>query len=476
VFALDGNPSSAYTLKTLFMTIQRQYREDAETIWRAGLAAVEPRPALGRILRRKDAGLEVDRWQWIPKPGASVILIGAGKAAAAMATAVVEILSEPNSGLTPIPLRGLVNVLDEQAGQAGPIRLHGARPAGNPLPTDAGVVGSQAMLDLVRTAGPDDLVLCLISGGASALLPCPPPGVSIADKRALTALLSRRGADIRELNVVRKHLSQIKGGQLAAAGRAGLWVSLILSDVIGNPLDVIASGPTVPDPSTFTEAWAVLEKYHALTEAPPSCLNHLQRGRNGLVPENLKQLPDTIHNLLIADNDSALNGAATCARKLGYAVHNLGSNLAGESWEVGVRLAKLGRDMSRGMGPIRPPACVISGGETVVSHVAPDGKGGRNQELALAFLSQIPADDRSGITLLSAGTDGEDGPTDAAGAWADGTLRAESIRLGLDIDDFRQRSCSYDFFHRIKGLFITGPTGTNVMDLRILLIPTRQDP
>jgi glycerate 2-kinase len=477
VFKLDGLPPSAYTLKTLLMTTQPLHREPAEKIWRAGLAAVEPHSALRRILRRHGPGLEVDRWLWTPKPGASVIIIGAGKAAAAMARAVVDILSDPGSGFPPIAIRGLVNVLDEQAGQAGPIRLHGARPAGNPLPTDAGVAGSQAMLEFVRAAGPDDLVLCLISGGASALLPCPAPGVSIADKRALTALLSRRGADIRELNVVRKHLSRIKGGQLAAASnRAGLWVSLILSDVIGNPLDVIASGPTVPDPSTFEEAWAILEKFQAVTDAPPACLHHLRCGLKGQVPETLKQLPDSIHNVLIADNDCALEGAAARARDLGYTVYNLGSHLAGESWDLGLHLAKLGRDVVRGIGPIRPPACILSGGETVVSRVASDGKGGRNQELALAFLSQIPADDRTGLTLLSGGTDGEDGPTNTAGAWADASLQTEALRLKLEIDDFRQRSRSYDFFQQIGGLFITGPTGTNVMDLRVLLIPTQRTP
>jgi hydroxypyruvate reductase/glycerate 2-kinase len=453
-----------------------KYRADAEQIWRAGLAAVEPRAALRRILHRNGAGLEVDRWGWTPKPGASVIVIGAGKAAAAMATAVVEILGGSDSGCPPIPLRGLVNVLDEQAGQAGPIPLHGARPAGNPLPTDAGVAGSQTMLDLVHSAGPDDLVLCLISGGASALLPCPPPGISIADKRALTTLLSRSGADIRELNIVRKHLSQIKGGHLAAASRAGIWISLIISDVIGNPLDVIASGPTVPDPSTFADAWAVLEKYQALADAPPACLHHLRRGCGGHLPETLKQRPDSIHNLLIADNAGALEGAAECARQRGYAVLSLGSDLAGESWDLGIHLAELGRDVFRRVGPIRPPACILSGGETVVSRVAPDGKGGRNQELALAFLSQIPAVDRSGLTLLSGGTDGEDGPTDAAGAWADASLAAEAVRRGLDLPDFRQHSRSYDFFRTIQGLFITGPTGTNVMDLRVLLIPNEREP
>lgn len=446
-------------------------RAQAEKIWRAGLAAVEPRAALRRRLRRTPAGLEIEDWRWSPKPGASVLVVGAGKAAAPMASAVFEILSEP--GDCPIPCRGWVNVLDEQAGQAGPIRLQAARPAGSPLPTEAGAAGSLAMLELVSQAGPDDLVLCLISGGASALLPCPPPGISIADKRALTTLLSQRGAEIGELNTVRKHLSRIKGGQLAAAGRAGLWVSLILSDVIGNPLEIIASGPTVPDPSTFADAWAVLEKCRVLDEAPPACLHHLREGLAGRIPETLKQLPGHIHNLLIADNDHALAGAEAGARQLGYAVHQLGSRLAGESWDLGVQLADLGRTIRRGAGPVQPPACVLSGGETVVSYVSPGGKGGRNQEVALGFLSQLRAGNASGLTLLAAGTDGEDGPTDAAGAWADLALFNQSVRLSLIIDEFRKRSRSYDFFQPLGGLFKTGPTGTNVMDLRVLLISSQ---
>ncbi len=443
-------------------------RQPAESIWRAGLEAVSPRRLIPRFIQLHPDGLRVGERLWRARPGASLIVVGAGKAGADMSRALIDALDA--AAPLPFAVDGLINVLDEQAGQAGPIRLHGARPAGSPLPTEAGVAGSRAMLDRVRIARPDDLVLCLLSGGASALLPAPPPGLPLAEKRSLTALLSRRGADIRELNVVRKHLSEIKGGHFAAASHAGLWISLILSDVIGNPLDVIASGPSVPDPSTFDEAWAILQKYRLLPDTPPACRLRLEQGRQGLIPETPKRLPDAVLNQLIADNSAALDAAADRARALGFSTHRLGSDLQGESWDLGRQLARLGLAILRGEGPVTPPACILSGGETVVSRVAPGGKGGRNQELALAFLDALPTDGAGELVLLSAGTDGEDGPTDAAGAWADAALRDRADRQGLDPADFRRRSRSYDFFESIDGLFRTGPTGTNVMDLRVLLV------
>jgi glycerate-2-kinase len=292
----------------------------------------------------------------------------------------------------------------------------------------------------------------------------------VADKRAVTDALSRRGADIRQLNAVRKHLSRIKGGRLAMAGSPQALVSLILSDVVGNPLDVIASGPTAPDPTTFADALDVLTSLGVMHTAPMAVCRHLEMGAGGAFEETPKALPANVHNLIVGDNDMALAAAAQAAEKRGYRVVNLGSRIEGESRDVGRQLAQKALAIRDRRDPVAPPACLLSGGETIVSHVKTGGKGGRNQELALAFLEELRTDGLRGVTLLSAGTDGEDGPTDAAGAWADAETLARARQKSLEPHEFLKSNRSYLFFEAVHSLLRTGPTHTNVMDLRVILI------
>ncbi len=431
-------------------------RDDALAIWRAGVQAVQPAVFMPDAVRALD----------LSRPGALVV-VGAGKAGAAMVQALEAALGPEK--LAARRVRGVVNVIDSFADEARPgIRLHAARPEGDPLPTPAGVAGSEAMLDLVRTLGPDDTVIALISGGASALLPLPVAGVTLAEKREATTLLSKAGATIGELNTVRKHLSRIKGGHLAAASHAGQWISLILSDVIGNPLDVIASGPTVPDPTTYADALAVIARFRLEERLPAPVMRHLRRGLQGLEPETPKTLPPAIVNRIVADNALALQAAAGHARRLGYAVDILPDPIQGESREAGKKMARL--ILERRTPATGKPRCLLAGGEPIVSRVAPGGKGGRNQEFALGALMETTGTGFANCCLLAAGTDGEDGPTDAAGAFYDEPLRLAARARGLDPAAYFLTSRSYDFFARTGGLLKTGPTGTNVMDLVVALV------
>jgi hydroxypyruvate reductase/glycerate 2-kinase len=328
------------------------------------------------------------------------------------------------------------------------------------------------MLALVQAAGPGDLGLCLLSGGGSALLPAPVEGVSLEDKQRVTALLHACGATIDEMNCVRKHLSRIKGGRLAQAFQArGCPVfSLIISDVIGDRLDVIASGPTAADPTTFADALAVLGRYSLTNQAPPAVLAHLRRGRDGGVPETFKETPPSVHNLILGNNARALESAKRQAEAFGYPVLNLGSFIEGETRHVAAVFAGIVRGSQRDGAPMRPPVCVLSGGETTVTLPADHGRGGRNQELVLAAALRLGADGLRNVVVLSGGTDGEDGPTDAAGAWADAGTLPRVAALGLDPAAYLERHDAYAFFAAVGGLLKTGLTQTNVMDVRVILV------
>ncbi len=364
-------------------------------------------------------------------------------------------------------VEGIVNVPEGTVRPLMKIRLHPARPAGSNHPTQAGVDGADGMLRLLASAGPDDVAICLISGGGSALLPAPADGVSLADKQAVTKLLHASGATIGEMNAVRKHLSRVKGGRLAEAFRGQRMLSLIVSDVVGDPLDVIASGPTAPDPSTFADAIAVLAKFGLTERVPPAVLDHLNRGE---VPETPKTLPATVENVVLGRCEGALKAAEAEAVRLGYRVLNLGAFVEGEAREVAVAVAGIARSIRESGVPVAPPACLLLGGETTVALGDAPGKGGRNQEFALAAAVKLGGEHLPGIAVLSGGTDGEDGPTDAAGAVAtEETLRLAADR-GLDPADFLRRHDAYPFFARTGGLLRTGPTDTNVMDLRVILV------
>jgi glycerate 2-kinase len=435
-------------------------REQARAIWQAAVDAARPEDLI------RAAFNEVPDLR--PPPPGRVLVLGAGKAGAAMSVAVWQALAgcrERIEGLVNVPADALL--LQPQAGR---IRLHAARPPRSNFPTAEGVAGAQFMLQMARQAGPEDVGLCLLSGGGSALLPAPVEGVTLADKLKVTALLHASGATINEMNAVRKHLSAVKGGRLAEAFAGKALHSLIISDVIGDPLDVIASGPTAADPSTFGDALGVLERYQLTSEAPPAVLDHLRRGAAGQVPETPKTVPANIHNHVIGNNVRSLQAARRAAEALGYHVLNLGSFIEGETRHVGTVLAGLARSIRRGGIPVPAPACLVSGGETTVTLVKGHGVGGRNQEFVLAAALALGAANLSGMVILSGGTDGEDGPTDAAGAVVDTDTLERAHRLGLEPRAYLDRNDAYHFFERTGDLLRTGLTQTNVMDVRVILI------
>ncbi|NLV73287.1 MAG: glycerate kinase, partial [Chloroflexi bacterium] len=347
------------------------------------------------------------------------------------------------------------------------IRIH---EAGHPLPDARGVAGTLQILNLLEGAGERDLVICLISGGGSALLSAPSEGIDLADKQAATKSLLACGATIHEINTIRKHLEGLKGGRLAALANGAQVLCLVLSDVVGNPLDMIASGPTVPDPSTYADALAILRRYNLLEGAAPVIRQVLARGAAGALPETLKpgdQVFARVHNQIIASNDLAAEAAAQVARGAGFNTLLLTTYLEGEAREVAKVLAALAKELVCRGQPLARPACLILGGETTVT-LRGKGKGGRNQELALA--AALALDGIEGVMLATLATDGGDGPTDAAGALIEGDTMARARALGLDGRAMLDENDSYYFFAALGDLMITGPTNTNVNDLALVCV------
>ncbi len=422
-------------------------REDALSIWHSAVDAVRPRPLVAAAVRALNLS-------------GRVIVVGGGKAGAEMAAGVEAAVAEAV---------GVVNVPANTTAPLRHIRLHPARPAASNFPTADGVAGAEEMLRLLASAGPDDTALCLISGGGSALLPCPAEGVSLESKLIVTKLLHASGATIGEMNCVRKHLSRMKGGRLAEAFRGRRLVSLIISDVVNDPLDVIASGPTAPDPTTFADAKAVLQRYALWEQCPPDATSHIQRGCDGLTPDTPKTLPPNIENVIIGNNAIALSAARRTAEGLGYRVLDLGPAVEGETADVAAVAAGIVRRIRERGEPVPVPACILIGGETTVTLGPNPGKGGRNQEFVLAMLHHLGRDGMRGVAVLSGGTDGEDGPTDAAGAVADETTPHDGSADALARHD------AYPFWDRVGGLIRTGPTGTNVADVRVILVRERPD-
>ncbi|MBI5408149.1 MAG: glycerate kinase [Nitrospirae bacterium] len=341
--------------------------------------------------------------------------------------------------------------------------------AGHPVPDENGVKGANEIIKLLKNADEKTLVVCLISGGGSALLVSPYEGITLKEKQDITRLLLNAGADINDLNCVRKHISRVKGGRLAEIAYPAAVTSLILSDVIGDSLDVIASGPTSPDYTTYyDDALTVLGRYGVIDKTPRGILDVLNNGADGLIPDTPKEgnvIFRKIENIIIGSNRIALDAAKKKAEELGFHTEIISSELTGEARDVGKWLAEKEKG-SRVQG-VKGPRCLISGGETTVT-VKGNGIGGRNMELALAFAMEIEGMER--ITLLSAGTDGTDGPTDAAGAIVNGETILKAKAAGLDPHEYLANNDSYNFFRKIAGLFITGPTGTNVMDMQLLVI------
>jgi glycerate 2-kinase len=435
-------------------------RQQARAIWDAAVAAANPetlvRDALANPVPPLRAALA---------SAERVLVVGAGKAGAAMAAGA-------EGGLLGLLDRvtGVVNVPAEAVRPLQAIRLHAARPAGTNFPTAEGVAGARQMLDLLSHAGPNDVALCLLSGGGSALLPAPADGIPLEDKQQVTRLLHACGATINEMNCVRKHLSAVKGGRLAQAFTGRALFSLIISDVIGDPLDVIASGPTAADPTTFADARAVLDKFRLTPQVPSAVVRRLAEGASGRVAETLKALPAKVHNVILGNNARSLAAAASEAERLGYRVLNLGSFIEGETRQVAVALAGIVRSVRADAVPLSPPTCLLSGGETTVTLVGGHGLGGRNQEFALAAAMKLGMDGLRDAVILSGGTDGEDGPTDAAGAVADADTLRRAEGLGLDPGAFLARNDAYHLFAATGDLIKSGLTGTNVMDVRVILL------
>ncbi len=435
--------------------------ESIARIMAAALEAVEPGKATENALQQNPDLVAISGFGENPNAYQHVFVIGAGKAGAPMAGAVHRLLGSRVDD-------GIVIVKEGYSGgtlQYGNIKII---EAGHPIPDKRGVLGTRKIMRLLETAGPKHLIICLISGGGSALLTAPVAGVQLPDIQKLTALLLACGASIYEINTLRKHLDLVKGGGLARLAHPATILTLILSDVVGDPLDIIASGPTVPDPSSYKDAFQVLEHYQLVNQVPNSIRTHLQRGIDGEIEETPKPgdlLFEKAGNFIIGSNFQAAQAALHQAQSEGLECLLLTTFLQGEARQAGRLLASIARQIARTHQPIAPPACIVVGGETTVT-IKGQGLGGRNQEIALAAVEDLAGLDN--IALVTLATDGGDGPTDAAGAIVTGETFAKAKRLGLDPNDFLSRNDSYHFFDQLAGLLKPGPTQTNVNDLAFI--------
>jgi hydroxypyruvate reductase len=430
------------------MSLEARLRRHARAIFQAALRAADPAEAVARHLAR----LNPERYQ-------NIYVIGAGKAGAGMARAAERVLGRRIT-------RGLLNT---KYGHTAPLRRIELNECGHPVPDQQGVAGARRIAEIAAGAGASDLVLCLISGGASALLPFPAPPVTLGQKQETTKLLLACGATIHEINAVRKHISAIKGGQLARLAYPAHVLSLLLSDVIGDNLDVIGSGPTAPDASTFAGVRAILEKYEIFGSVPDAIRKRIEQGVRGEIPETPKPGDPAfsrVRNIIVGSNRLAVDAAARCASELGFRPLVLSTEIEGETREIARMHAAIAREIVHTGRPVKRPACVISGGETTVK-LRGHGMGGRNQEFTLAAAIDIAG--LPDVVVLSAGTDGSDGPTDAAGAIADGQTLARDPRAQRFLDD----NDSYHYFAGLHDLIVTGPTHTNVMDVRLMLVGER---
>jgi len=438
-------------------------REDATRIVLAAISAANPKEGVKRSCRITGNDVAVGTWHRRAEDIGRILVVGAGKASAHMATALEQVLGD----------RITSGIVITKYGHGVPLSRIRVAEAGHPVPDEQGVEATLELMRHVEGSTPDDVIFVLLSGGASSLLVAPAQGITLADKKTTTAVLLSCGATIQELNCVRKHLSRVKGGQLLRACGSAQVVSLILSDVIGDPLDVIASGPTVPDPTTFRDALGIVDRLGIRGSLPPRVVSHLEAGARGEHPETPK--PDegsfsTSHTVLVGTNSIALKGAACEAERRGYRSHILTSSLRGEASEA----AKVVCALAEGVPARGGPTALILGGETTVT-LSPDaGKGGRNQEFALSAAREIRG--RTDITLASVGTDGTDGPTDAAGGLVDGATWERAIRCGFSPDVALQRHDAYPLLRATGDLVMTGPTGTNVMDVIVVLVVPDKKP
>jgi hydroxypyruvate reductase len=440
------------------MTVS-ELRQHARQIWEAALLAANPSTSLHNAIQVSNGTLSV-AGRLIPLEG-RLIVVGAGKAAARMAQVVEEIAGNHISG-------GLVVT---KYGHGLDLRRIHLVEAGHPIPDENGVRAVRDTETLLSGLTSKDVVLSLISGGGSALWPAPAKGITLEEKQQMTQMLLRAGATIQELNGVRKHLSAIKGGQLARWAAPAPVISLIMSDVIGDPLDFIASGPTAPDTTSFSDALSTIRKYGV--QPAPAILKRLEDGVRGQIPENPKPgdpIFRHVENVIIANNRLLVSSASKKAKELGFNTMILGTELEGEAKEAARFLSVIGREVRRSGNPVRPPACILAAGETTVT-VHGNGLGGRNQEMALAWAIAAAAHPHLAATCFaSVATDGTDGPTDAAGGLVDPLSCSRAVQLGLKPSKFLEENNSYHFLKETGDLIVTGPTQTNLMDIQILLV------
>jgi len=441
-------------------SVLQKMRQDAVDIFNEGLTAADPKVCIPRCCKLEHNVFKVNNMVYDLDKFERIIVIGTGKAGASMACAMEEILQDRITA-------GIVIVKYDHVENLEKITLV---EAGHPVPDANGVAGAQKLLKMAQQADENTLVICLISGGGSAFMSLPAHGLSLEDKQKTTERLLGCGATIHEINTIRKHLSRIKGGLLAKAVYPAPMIYLVLSDVVGDDLDIIASGPAVADRGTFSQCLGIIETYGIKKYLPATVLKHFKKGLQDRIPETPKKGHPVFQNVfhtIIASNIDVLLSAEKMAKQLGYNCQILSSMIEGETIDVAGVHTAIAREILTTGHPEKPPACILSGGETTVT-IKGTGKGGRNQEFALA--SAIRIKNLKHAVILSAGTDGTDGPTDAAGAIADHTTVQRAMDLGMKPELFLRENNAYPFFDRISDLFKTGATNTNVMDLRVIIV------
>ena len=448
-------------LKNAGSDLDRKARELALNALNAALEAVDPKVIIKSKIQLKGNTLRIGRLSFNLNEFKNIFVVGGGKASGCMAETLEEILGERIKD-------GTINV--PYACPQYQTRKIKLQRASHPIPDISGVKGASQMLELVSQAEENDLIICLLSGGGSSLMPQPCTGVSLRDKRRVTDALLKSGATINEVNTVRKHISGFKGGWLAKRAYPATVVNLILSDVVGDPLDTIASGPTVPDSTTFQDAIEILQRHGLWSEVPTSVKKVLLNGKKGLIPETPKaddKAFTKVHNVVVGNNLTASSAAYSSLKSHGLHALLLSSCLEGQAKDVGTILASIAREIVASGNPVPKPAGIVSGGETTVTVVG-KGKGGRNQEIALG--AALNMSNMDGVVVASLSTDGVDGPTDAAGAVVDGKTMLRANKLGLNSRKFLAENNSYSFFSKLDDLIFTGLTGTNVCDVSVIVV------
>ncbi|MGB9713443.1 MAG: glycerate kinase type-2 family protein [Candidatus Bathyarchaeales archaeon] len=441
-------------------SLNRKARAIALKSFENALKTADPKQIIKSRVLLKNSKLHVNGHEFDLKKFKNIYVIGGGKASGAMAEALENVLARHITA-------GIVNVPHGSKHKTEIIEIHGAS---HPVPDEAGVEGTRRMLEIAEKAEENDLIICLISGGGSSLMPLPRGEISLNDKREITNALLKCGATIKEINTVRKHISGFKGGWLAKKAYPATILNLILSDVVGDPLDFIASGPTVPDSTTFSDAIKILKNYGLWDKAPESIKKVLLDGEKGEIPETPKASDEAfkkVFNVVVGNNRSASLAACQKLKRDGLNTLLLTTTMEGEARHIGTLLAAIAHETFVYGNPVQKPAGIVAGGETTVT-VTGKGVGGRNQELALA--AALKLDGMDGVVVASLSTDGIDGPTDAAGAIVDGKTLARAVKAGLTPEEFLAENNSYKFFEELGDLIFTGPTGTNVNDITVIVV------